>query len=396
MRVPTARSLRVLVTITGKDLRQQLRNGTLLVFALVLPLGLAFLFTSIFGGSQQLRASYAVVDADGGEVARVFSEEVLGAVGATEEFEIRPAADLAEGQRLAADGDVAATFVIPPGFSAAVTSGRPATLEVIGNVDSPISSVIAAEIAGRFATELEAVRLATAAAAEAGADPTSVAELMEADRDTPPALVVIDADTEVRRQLDAGTYYAAGMAVFFLLFTAGLSISGLLVEREGGTLARLLAAPAGNWTILASKLLSTLVVSLLAMTLLVATSTVLLGASWGPLLGVAVLVLALALAATGLTGLLATFARNAEQASNWTSVVSVLLGLFGGAFVPLSQLGGLTWVSYATPHRWFLQGLSELASGDLTAVVAPAAALLTFAAVSFGLALPRAGRVVRP
>lgn len=386
----------MITTILGKDLRQQTRNGTLLVFALVLPLGLALLFNTILSGTEQVGATFAVVDADGGELARVFTDEVLGPVGTAEGFQVRAVPDAAEGRRLAADGEVDATFLIPPGFSEAVTAGRPAEVEVIGSVDAPIGSAIAAEIARRYTTELAAVRQATAVAAGAGATPEQLAALARATGTAPTPVVVTDDPTRVSRELSRSTYYSAGMAVFFLLFTAGLSIRGLVVEREEGTMARLLAAPTRRGAVLVGKLLATLAIGLLAMTLLVAASTLLLGADWGPLPGVAVMVGALALAATGVAALLATFARNPEQAGNWTSVVGVVFGLFGGSFVPLSQLGDLVWLSYLTPHRWFLQGLSDLASGDLAVVVTPAAVLLGFAAGTFGLAATRLGKVIRP
>ena len=46
-----------------------------------------------------------------------------------------------------------------------------------------------------------------------------------------------------RKELDATTFYAAGMAVFFLFFTVQLGVSSLLDERRDGTLARMLVAP---------------------------------------------------------------------------------------------------------------------------------------------------------
>src|SRR5690606_26516054 len=160
----------------------------------------------------------------------------------------------------------------------------------------------------------------------------------------PEAVSLVDDATAVRRELDGATYVAAGMAVFFLLFTAGLSVTSLLREREEGTMARLLAAPVAPAAILAGKLLA----------------TALLG-----LVGVAALVTAATLAATGLMTVVAGFARTAEQAGNAGAAISVVLGLFGGSFVPLSQLGPLSAAAYLTPHRWFLQGLADLAGGDL-------------------------------
>jgi ABC-2 type transport system permease protein len=387
--------IRGVAIIAGKDLRQQVRNGTLLVFAVVLPLGLALLFNTIMGGEDRISASYAVLDQDGGALATAFTDQVLAAVAADGGFEIRSIATRDEAVRLTDSGELSATFVVPAGFTADIEAGRDTTLTVIGNPDAGIAVQIAREIAQAYLTELRGVQLAVAvgAAADPTADPQALAQQAAA---LPPPVTLARDDSADRRELDTATYFAAGMAVFFLFFTAMLSVSGLLQERTEGTMARLLASPVSRPAILAGKLLSTVAIGVVAMAVLVGASTLLLGASWGDPRGVAALVIATVLAATGLMALVASFARTTEQATNWMSVIAVLFGLFGGSFVPLAQLGALTAVSYAVPHRWFLLGLADLAGGGLGVVVVPVAALLGFAAVAFTLTLLRIGAVVRP
>ena len=126
------------------------------------------------------------------------------------------------------------------------------------------------------------------------------------------------------------------------------------------------------------------------MTVLAVATTLLFGASWGNPLGVAVLVVAAILAATGIMALIATLARNAEQAANWQSVVAVVLGLVGGTFFPVSQAPGvLSRLTFVAPQAWFLRGLGDLRGGSISAVWVPALAMLIFAVVTGGLAMTR-------
>ena len=130
------------------------------------------------------------------------------------------------------------------------------------------------------------------------------------------------------------------------------------------------------------------------MSVLAVATSLLFGAKWGNPLGVAVLVVAAICAATGIMALIATLARNAEQAANWQSVVSVVLGLLGGTFFPVSQAPGvLSTLSFAAPQAWFLRGLGDLRGGSLGEVWVPALAMLGFAAVAGGLALLRLRRL---
>src|SRR5690606_21869157 len=194
------------------------------------------------GGVDEVEATYGVVDLDGGEHARTFTDTVLGAVAESDNFEVRHVDSLSEATAMTEDGDLDATFVIPEDFSADVAAGRGPTLTVIGHVDSPITSLIAAEFARAFAAQLNRVQLAVQVAAAGGVPADQLEELAGRVAAAPEAVTLVDDPTAVRRELDGATYTAAGMAVFFLLFTAGLSVTSLLREREEGTMARLLAA----------------------------------------------------------------------------------------------------------------------------------------------------------
>jgi ABC-2 type transport system permease protein len=97
----------------------------------------------------------------------------------------------------------------------------------------------------------------------------------------------------------------------------------------------------------------------------------------------------------GIMAMIATVARTAEQASNWQSVVAVILGLLGGTFFPVARAPGvLSTLTLITPQAWFLRGLGDLRSGHLGVVWTPALAMVLFAVVTGGIAMSRLSRVV--
>jgi ABC-2 type transport system permease protein len=188
------------------------------------------------------------------------------------------------------------------------------------------------------------------------------------------------------------------MAVLFVFFSAQFGVLGLLAERRHGTLARMLAAPIAPATILLGKVIVSLVVAAVSMAVIVVATTLLLGADWGDPVAVAALVLATALAATGIATLVVGFARTEEQASSFIAVVAMTLSVFGGSFFRMSQAPeGMAALSVITPHAWFLRGINDLAAGGGIAVVAPSLAVLTIVGlVTGGIGLLRARRVVAP
>ena len=382
--------------ICAKDLRARLRDRSAILIGVVVPLGLAFIFNAIFsgisGGSNVI--SLGVVDADHGVASQQFTGQVLEAVGRSGLITIHTEPTVPRARALAARGTLAAVIVIPAGFSARVQAGHPASMQVIGNVDAPISTEVARSITESFAADLNRIRLSVATVA--GTTPLSPAQIQAlAARAAAVAAPVAVHDVSAQtKELDQKSFFAAGMAVFFLFFTVQFGVTSLLEERNDGTLARLLAAPISRASILGGKLLTSFLLGVISMTVLAVATTLLFGASWGNPLGVAVLIVAAILAATGIMALIATLAKNAEQAANWQSVVAVLLGLVGGTFFPVSQAPGvLSRLTFVAPQAWFLRGLGDLRGGSISVVWVPALAMLIFAVVTGGLAMTRLNRL---
>ena len=162
--------MRAAVLICLKDLKARLRDRSALLIGIVVPLGLAFIFNAIFSGisGNSKAISLGVVNADRGAVAQQFVGQVLGVVGRSGLIAVHPEPTVARARALAASGTLSAVIVIPAGFSARVLANRPASMQVIGNVDSPISSQIARSIAEGYAAGLNRVRLSVATVVHGG------------------------------------------------------------------------------------------------------------------------------------------------------------------------------------------------------------------------------------
>ena len=381
--------MRAVLVILGKDLRQRLRDRSALLVAIVVPLVLASIFGLIFHNAIGGRVSFSfgLVDQDHGPAAQAFASALLP-LERDHLLTLTREPTLAAGRRAADQSKVSATFVLPSGFSAAIGSGRPATLKVLGSVDASIGAEVAQSIARSYADQIDTARTVVAAAGGTRIDRAAFAAL-------PMPISIADLSTK-SRQLDAGTFYAAGMAVFFLFFTVQFGISSILEERRDGTLARMLVAPIHRSTVLVGKLLTSLVLGFVSMIVLALATHFLLSAHWGNVLGVVILVAAGVLAATAVMALVATLARTPDQAQSWQAMVALVLGMLGGTFFPVAQAGGLlAALSLATPQAWFLRGIENMTGGaGASAVLGPAAAILIFAVITGSLAFVRQGRLI--
>jgi len=396
--------MRAALQIALKDLRQRVRDRSAFLWGFVAPVGLAFIFSLALGGitdGDAISVTYGVVDDDGGAMSDVFVGQVLGSLvedGLVEELVRFDTAAAAE--EAVEAGNLDAAFIIPAGFTEGAFGAGGVSIGVIGYVDSPIGTQVATAIAGGMAGEINGIRTAVGTVcAASGVDIADCAgdELGLAAQAMPLPLSLTTVDA-ADKQLDAGTFYSAAMAVMFLFLTVQFGVLGLLEEKTNGTMARLLAAPIGRRSIVLGKAITSFALGIASMTAIVVATTLIptLSADWGDPLAVAILVLAGVLAAMGVMMLVAAFARTPEQAQNLQAIAAFLLAMLGGAFFPIGNAGGiLGMLSKLTPHFWFLRGLGDAAGGSgLGGVLASVWPILVFAGVTALLASFRLGKVV--
>lgn len=388
-------------TIAEKDLKLRLRDRSALIVGIIAPLGLAAIFSSIFNPIEDFdfSATYAVLDEDGGPVATQFVA-ILDQFGAGTGSEIlvvssrQEALDLVDVEPFSDEEGADAAFVIPAGFSEAVQSERPAEMEVITG-QGGVGSGVAVSFAEQYASELTYARIAVSSfEGLGGAEDRFAAGLRALAVPSPVSLRDIETESKT---LSGKTFYAAGLAIFFLFFTVQIGVNSLLDERHAGTLNRLMAAPLRRSSIIAGKALMAFILGLVSMLVLVIATTLLFGAEWGNPLGVSLLVVAAIVSALGIMAVVAAFAKTPEQAGNYSSMVAVVLGFLGGTFFPVGQAGGLlSDLRFITPHAWFMQGLGDLSAGHVADVLPAVGALLLFGVVAGGIALVALKKGLQP
>ncbi len=391
--------MRAALDIALKDLKQKVRDRSALLISIVAPFVLAALFSMILGGlDEDFNASWGYVDLDGGEIAAAFEEGPLGGMEAAGIVDVSRYSD-AEGARAAIEaGEIDTAIVVPEGFSEATMAGAGSTVELLADADAVISSQVARSVLSGFASQIDAVGLsvATALIAEGSLpDAETTAALTELATATTDPITIVDLAV-ADRTAGWATYYAAAMAILFVFLAAQFGIVSIHAERRTKTLARMLASPVAWWSILAGKIIVSMVLALVSMGVIIIGTSLLLGAEWGDPVALVVLVLASALAATGISLLTVAFTRNEEQAGSAIAIVSLTLAVLGGAFFPANQGPELLSVlSQLTPHAWFLTAIDDISTGgDITSSVSSVAVLATIGLVTGGLGLLRAKRMV--
>jgi ABC-2 type transport system permease protein len=384
--------MRTAFVIAAKELRLRFRDRSAIVFAFIAPLALALIISFAFRGDQGFETTFTAANLDDGELGKTFVSAVKQGLG--DAVTMKEAESFGEAREMLDKGEAFSAFLIPEGFSSAVQNGQPAEIKVLRNADAPISGEVAEAFAEGFVTEINAGRLALATAVQAGA-------LEKPDSQGLPSLIQKSVAERIPIQLIQGkiggtavnsaSYFGPAMAIFFLSFTVQFGTIGILTERREGTLARMFAAPISATSILGGKVLGAFVLGMVSLFVMNAATSLMLGATWGPTVGVLLLGAGAIFAFMGVSAIGATFARTEESAQGFVGIVMSLFALLGGNFIPINEAPALVQrLSLATPNGWAMRGFIDLSTGgDLGSLVTPMIALGLIGTVTFSIGAVR-------
>jgi len=171
------------------------------------------------------------------------------------------------------------------------------------------------------------------------------------------------------------------------------SAGGIIEEREIGTLRRLLATPVTRMQVLVGKTLGVALVASFEAAMLVGFGALVFGVQWGKdPLAVALILVSLVLAATGIGVMVSALVRTRSQMGAITPVLSTAMAMLGGCYWPLDITSPLMQqVGRLTPTGWAMIGLKDVVARGMgiEAALLPAAVLLVMAAVTLVIGMTR-------
>ncbi|MBN2403975.1 MAG: ABC transporter permease [Coriobacteriia bacterium] len=385
--------IRKIVAIGWLNVQQMMRNPAELVGVILLPVALTLVFGSAFGSGEARPLLIPVVNEDGSS----YATQVSGLIDAEESFEVT-SVSREEAERRVREGDNALAVIVPDGFGEEVESGDAAIL-IMRNPASENAFAAMAVIEGvavRMSADVAAANLPSRM--PFSTEPSTFAERYRAAdglwEPAPPVSVVGETvvASDVRGDSEFAsnnTQYSTGFTVMFIMFVTFGGASGILEEREQGTLRRLLITPNNKMVLVVGKIFGIVMTAVIQTLILVGIGAVVFSVPWGNApLAVVLLFLSYILAVTGLAILLSALVRSRDQLSGLMPLLSVGLAMLGGSFWPLQIVSPvMQTIAKLTPTGWAMIGLTDVVARNqgMQAALLPAAVLLGFAAVSLGL-----------
>ncbi|HEY6194592.1 MAG TPA: ABC transporter permease [Candidatus Eisenbacteria bacterium] len=380
----------MLIRNSWKQLR---RDRGAQVLAFVVPIAFFSIFAVIFGprgssvtgtsrvavavadesNTPRSRALVAAMAADSGlKVLTVWTGHAEGGAKSGQ------AITRALAERLVKDGDVETALVLPAGIDTSMLSFARGGVKalVLRDPSDPVASKVVGGLLQRAALHAGGGGLL----ALAGGDPDAMLPIRVEER----------AVLGERRESPMIAFYAAGIAVMFIMFSAASAGGALIEETESGTLERVLTTGLGMNGLLAAKWIY--LTSLGCMQICVMFV-------WGmlvfrlPLLGhlpgFAIMTVCTAAAAAAFGLVLATLSRTRQQLSGLANLLVLSLNALGGSMFPRFLMSeALQKYSLVGFNAWALDGYLKVfwRESPLAALAPQVGALLGFTALFLVLA----------
>lgn len=284
----------------------------------------------------------------------VLADDVLGSDEVRKVIKVTPAIDLEAAKSDVAAGKAVAVIYVPPTFTADALGARPATVQVLSDPGRPTQAEIVVQVVRSFTEGVTSGTLTS----------RILNSQVVTGNSRGGGMPRIEEVASGARDVSAMQYYAAAMAVMFMLMTAFSRAGDIIREREDGTLARVLTSPTSRATVLAGQILGSVALVLAQFIILMLGTRFLFGVYWGEPLPAFLLGTAFALAAAGTGTAAASILKDSRAADASIGLVGNIFGALSGSMFPLYVFPeGLKIVARFIPNYWALQGFLDQMAG---------------------------------
>jgi ABC-2 type transport system permease protein len=378
--------LRKLLSITWLQVKTTYQERSSLVFGILMPIVFTFVIgigISGFGPDEESAQTWQVnvVNQDSGSLSTLLIERMSS----------NPILDVSlVDQALATaqleEGDSSATLIIPSEMSIRLLDRETVVLEFRLNAEEPLSAQVVEQAVlaamNELSSSLDIADASTRIAEQLGlfdADGPAQTDYFEEGLSLAiaeweaGAPIAVEAQKETQReendiQVPLGFEQTSpGIAVMFAMFFVVSGAGTILLEREQGTLRRLLTTPASKATILGGKLLGVFISATIQFSLLVLVGQLAFDVDWGQSpAALIVIVLAFTFSITALGMLAASLVRTYAQIDAISTVLILPLAGLGGAMWPIEIVPEfMQRIALWVPTGWAMRGFHDIITRGL-------------------------------
>ena len=392
-----------------KDLSQILRDRKSFLFLLAMPIMFTIFMGFAYRGSQAApdpRLPVGWINQDpSGKLSLALHDSLAGS-DSLRLVEFDPAQGTAVNQQVSS-GKLAGALLIPAGFSQQAMSGAGPQITLVVDPASVTGQSVLELVrvpVTRMMSSVEVASLHTAGlpAAQQGQAEKDAAFQQATDQwqqlaQTGPQIVAVRAQGKPADQAPFGgnpyNQASPGILVMFAIFSLVTSATIVVQERKLRTMERMLTTSLNRASLVAGHLLAMFILTLMQQVILVVFGQLILKVDYfRQPLGTLLVMAAVAVWAASLGLLIGVLAKEEQRVTLYSLIAMFILSALGGTWFPLETSGpAFAAIGRLTPTSWAMTGFQNilLRGLDSASALLPAAVLLAYTALFFGVAVWR-------
>ncbi|PXY03093.1 hypothetical protein DF185_03105 [Marinifilum breve] len=369
-------------TIALKDIKQYFKDKTAVFLSLLLPIALITIFALMYGGIGKSEKSRPINLLFADQDKTNLSQEVFATLDAEEGLKLE-SKTYKEAETLIKKGKRTAVLVLYKGFQDSVEAGKKIPMELFYDEAKEIEMGLLQQalwsnlfgvtmkkgIKGKVNTwikdknpdlsdsEIEDIQAQVAEQFEGFNNSEEQSEIEE-NSELPMTALVGE-----KKNGNLGLVQAiAGIAIMMLLFSVSASGASLLKEKEDGTFRRLLIAPVSPSGILYGKMLSTLFMAVLQLSVMFLYSWLVLGLDiFINLPALILMILCAAIACSSFGIFMASVCKSRKQVESLSTLIILVISAIGGSMMPLFFMPAIMKkLAVISVNYWAMEGFFDI------------------------------------
>lgn len=391
----------MIIHIALKDLKVIFRDRKALAIMLIMPAVIMLILGSALGPMFENtlyieKFTIAVVDKDESQNSQYFYQNVLRGQMADmfDTFVVKEE----KAEEMLKKEIVPSIIIIPKGFQEDVSHNRPVAIVVKSSVKDQYKTSIVKTIAEGYAKGFSRSNAVAVAMEDALKDKLSEIDRPFSNMSDRDALMIDlgseleniliefnEDEQEKNRTVTGMQYYCAGMLVMFVLFGVSNGVRNMTEEREARTLGRLMTTNAGKASVITGKFLGLMFILLTQALILIIFTSLVYRVSWGDsVLGILIVTISCAFAASGLGMMIAAIAKTAKTVEGISQLVIQLFTIIGGGMIPIYVMpDAVKNLAKVTVNWWAVNGYYDLMLGSGVMTVLPYCGVLVLMGIVY-------------
>jgi len=384
--------LKRILLIFKKDLKKRAKSPYAVLILLFIPFVMTSILGLVFSPSDEENAlpkiKVLIVDKDK-NIASKFVIQAFENPQMKDMFRITMV-DEKEGKKQISKGKTSALLIIPENFSDNILKNKKSEFQLIKNPSEQFLPMIVEEFMNTFAVvvsgfvqvfaeEIQGIRMLTEMQFK-DIPITAITPFLEKSKQKiialqdylDPLLIKLKEEMkekEKKEQKQPGfnifAFVLPAISVMFLLFIIEIFLRDIIIEREKGTLQRILFSSIRPMEYILAKILSGWLMGIMAYLVIVVAGKVIFNISWGNYLYLFIFLTVTCFWIAGFFALLNSFLKNRNQAGAITAPIVIVFSAFGGSMVQVNQMPeAFQTVSRFTLNYWFIEGVGKITKGS--------------------------------